>query len=119
MQSDNPILDGLARLMTDAAGAAQSVRTEMDTFMRQRLERLVADIVDRQRRLAGEERRGPQRFVADKSHDIPPAQEQAGDVRECVPAYAELPPDMDQYRIEIREGDGGFEHAGMGSRKRA
>ena len=44
MQSDNPILDGLARLMTDAAGAAQSVRTEMDTFMRQRLERLVADM---------------------------------------------------------------------------
>ncbi len=44
MQSDNPILDGLARLVTDAAGAAQSVRSEMDTFMRQRLERLVADM---------------------------------------------------------------------------
>lgn len=44
MQSDNPILDGLARLMTDAAGAAQSVRTEIDTLMRQRLERLVADM---------------------------------------------------------------------------
>jgi len=44
MQSDNPILDGFARLMTDAAGAAQSVRAEVDTFMRQRLERLVADM---------------------------------------------------------------------------
>jgi len=44
MQSDNPILDGLARLVTDAAGAAQSVRSEVDTFMRQRLERLVADM---------------------------------------------------------------------------
>lgn len=44
MQSDNPILDGLARLMTDAAGAAQSVRAEADSFMRQRLERLVADM---------------------------------------------------------------------------
>jgi BMFP domain-containing protein YqiC len=44
MQSDNPILDGLARLMTDAAGAAQSVRAEVDTLMRQRLERLVADM---------------------------------------------------------------------------
>ena len=44
MQSDNPILDGLARLMTDAAGAAQSVRAEIDTLMRQRLERLVADM---------------------------------------------------------------------------
>jgi BMFP domain-containing protein YqiC len=44
MQSDNPILDGFARLVTDAAGAAQSVRAEVDTFMRQRLERLVADM---------------------------------------------------------------------------
>jgi BMFP domain-containing protein YqiC len=44
MQSDNPILDGLARLMTDAAGAAQSMRSEVDTFVRQRLERLVADM---------------------------------------------------------------------------
>ena len=44
MQTDNPLLDGLARIFTDAAGAAQSVRTEMDTFMRQRLERLVADM---------------------------------------------------------------------------
>ena len=44
MQTDNPILDGLARLFTDAAGAAQSVRTEVDTFMRQRLEHLVAEM---------------------------------------------------------------------------
>lgn len=44
MQSDNPILDGLARLMTDAAGAAQSVRAEIDTFMRQRLEHWVAEM---------------------------------------------------------------------------
>ena len=44
MQTDNPLLDGLARFFTDAAGAAQSVRAELDTFMRQRLERLVADM---------------------------------------------------------------------------
>jgi BMFP domain-containing protein YqiC len=44
MQTDNPFLDSLARLFTDAAGAAQSVRAELDTFMRQRLERLVADM---------------------------------------------------------------------------
>ncbi len=44
MQSDNPILDGLARLMTDAAGAAQSVRAEIDTLMRLRLEKLVSDM---------------------------------------------------------------------------
>jgi len=44
MQTDNPFLDGLARMFTDAAGAAQSVRTEADAFIRQRLERLVADM---------------------------------------------------------------------------
>lgn len=44
MQTDNPLLDGLARMFTDAAGAAQSVRAELDTFVRQRLERLVADM---------------------------------------------------------------------------
>lgn len=44
MQTDNPLLDGLARIFTDAAGAAQSVRAELDTFVRQRLERLVADM---------------------------------------------------------------------------
>jgi len=44
MQTDNPVLDGLARLFTDAAGATQSVRAEIDTFMRQRLERLVSDM---------------------------------------------------------------------------
>ncbi|MBV8800603.1 MAG: accessory factor UbiK family protein [Alphaproteobacteria bacterium] len=44
MQTENPILDGLAKLFTDAAGAANSVRTEIDTFMRQRLEKLVTDM---------------------------------------------------------------------------
>jgi BMFP domain-containing protein YqiC len=44
MQTENPFLDGIARIFTDAAGAAQSVRGELDTFMKQRLERLVADM---------------------------------------------------------------------------
>src|SRR3982751_6608044 len=44
MQTDNPLLDGLAKFFTDAAGAANSVRNEIDTFMRQRLEKLVADM---------------------------------------------------------------------------
>ena len=43
-QTDNPFLDGMARLFTDAAGAAKSVRDEIATFVRQRLERLVADM---------------------------------------------------------------------------
>ncbi|MBU6298442.1 MAG: accessory factor UbiK family protein [Alphaproteobacteria bacterium] len=44
MQTDNPFLDGLAKMFTDAAGAAQSVRAEIDTFVKQRLEKLVADM---------------------------------------------------------------------------
>lgn len=44
MQTDNPLLDGLARIFTDAAGAAQSVKNEADTFMRHRLEKIVADM---------------------------------------------------------------------------
>ena len=43
-QTDNPFLDGLARMFTDAAGAAQGLRAEIDSFMKQRLERLVADM---------------------------------------------------------------------------
>jgi hypothetical protein len=44
MQTENPFLDGVARFFTDAAGAAQSLRNEIDTFARQRLEKLVADM---------------------------------------------------------------------------
>jgi BMFP domain-containing protein YqiC len=44
MQTENPLLDGLAKFFTDAAGAANSVRNEIDTFVRQRLEKLVADM---------------------------------------------------------------------------
>ncbi len=43
-QTDNPFLDGMAKAFTDAAGMAQSVRAEIDTFVRQRLERLVVDM---------------------------------------------------------------------------
>jgi BMFP domain-containing protein YqiC len=44
MQTDNPFLDGMAKLFTDAAGAAQSLRSEIELFMRQRMEKLVADM---------------------------------------------------------------------------
>lgn len=43
-QTDNPFLDGMAKAFTDAAGIAQSVRAEIDTFVRQRLERMIADL---------------------------------------------------------------------------
>jgi len=44
MQTENPFLDGLAKMFTDAAGAAQSLRAEIDSFVKQRLEKLVAEM---------------------------------------------------------------------------
>ena len=44
MQTENPFLDGLAKLVTDAAGAAEGARTEVETFVKQRLEKLIADM---------------------------------------------------------------------------
>jgi hypothetical protein len=43
-QTDNPFLDGMARLFTDAAGAANTFRQEVETFVRQRMEKMVADM---------------------------------------------------------------------------
>jgi len=43
-QIENPFLDGLAKFFTDAAGAAQSMRNEIDTFVKSRLEKLVSDM---------------------------------------------------------------------------
>lgn len=46
----NRILDDFARMMTDAAGAAQGMRREMETFFRAQGERLVGqmDLVQRE-----------------------------------------------------------------------
>ena len=44
MQTDNRILDSMARFLTNAAGAAQAFKAEMETMMKSRLERLVADL---------------------------------------------------------------------------
>lgn len=44
MQNDNPFLDGLARLFTDAAGAAQGAKGEFESFLKQRFEKLIADM---------------------------------------------------------------------------
>ena len=44
MQTENPFLDGLAKLVTDAAGAAEGARAEVETFVKQRLEKLIADM---------------------------------------------------------------------------
>ena len=44
MQTDNRVLDGVARFFTNAAGAAQSFRAEIETIIKARLERLVAEL---------------------------------------------------------------------------
>ena len=43
-QSSNRIFDELARLATDAAGAAQGIRREMETVVRSQFERLIKDM---------------------------------------------------------------------------
>ena len=44
MQTDNRVLDGLARLLTDAAGAAKNVRGEVETLVKQRFDRFAAEL---------------------------------------------------------------------------
>ena len=49
-QNSNPILDNLAKFMTDAAGVASSARREVDTMVKSQIERLLrdADVVTRE-----------------------------------------------------------------------
>lgn len=49
-QTRNPILDDMARLMTDAAGMAQGMRREMETLAKTQIERLLStmDVVTRE-----------------------------------------------------------------------
>jgi BMFP domain-containing protein YqiC len=49
-QTNNRLFDEFAKLMTDAAGAAQGVRREMETVMRAQGEKLMAgmDLVQRE-----------------------------------------------------------------------
>lgn len=44
MQSSNRILDEFAKLVTDAAGAAQGVRREAGTLVKGQVERLIRDM---------------------------------------------------------------------------
>lgn len=43
-QTQNRVFDEIARLFTNAAGAAQGVRQEVETLVRSQAERLVADL---------------------------------------------------------------------------
>jgi BMFP domain-containing protein YqiC len=49
-QTNNPFLDELARLMTDAAGAAQGMRREFETLLKAQAERILhsMDVVQRE-----------------------------------------------------------------------
>jgi BMFP domain-containing protein YqiC len=44
MQTENRFLDGMARFLTDAAGAAQAFRSEMESMVKARFERLISDL---------------------------------------------------------------------------
>lgn len=50
MTTSNRLLDDMARLMTDAAGAAQGVRREVETVMKTQAQRILAemDVVTRE-----------------------------------------------------------------------
>jgi len=43
-QTTNKLFDDFARLMTDAAGAAQSAREEFETLARAQMERVIRDL---------------------------------------------------------------------------
>ena len=44
MQTDNRVLDQFARFFTNATGAAQAFKAEMETMMKARIERMIADL---------------------------------------------------------------------------
>ena len=44
MQSDNKFIDDMGKLATGALGMVQSLRDEVETMVRQRLERAIADL---------------------------------------------------------------------------
>ena len=43
-QTNNRLMDELAKLITNAAGAAQGVRTEVDSFMKAQAEKVLNDM---------------------------------------------------------------------------
>ncbi len=44
MSTQNRLIDDIARLVTDAAGAAQGVRREVETVVKTQIQRLLADM---------------------------------------------------------------------------
>jgi BMFP domain-containing protein YqiC len=44
MQTDNRFLDGMARFFTNAGGAVQAFKSEMETMMKARMEKMIAGL---------------------------------------------------------------------------
>lgn len=44
MQTDNPFLDQMAKFFTNAAGVAQAAGAELETMIKSRFERFIADM---------------------------------------------------------------------------
>ena|SRR5262245_53957543 len=44
MQTENRFLDGMARFFTNAAGAANAFKSEMETLIKARMEKMVANL---------------------------------------------------------------------------
>jgi BMFP domain-containing protein YqiC len=44
MQTDNRLLDGMARFFTNAAGAAQAFKAEMETMIKTRMEKVISGL---------------------------------------------------------------------------
>ncbi len=44
MQTDNRFLDGMAKFLTNAAGAAQAFKAEMETMVKARIEKMISDL---------------------------------------------------------------------------
>ena len=44
MQTDNRFLDGMAKFLTNAAGAAQAFKSEMEVMVKARIEKMIADL---------------------------------------------------------------------------
>jgi BMFP domain-containing protein YqiC len=44
MQTDNRFLDGMAKFLTNAAGAAQAFKSEMEVMVKARIEKMISDL---------------------------------------------------------------------------
>jgi BMFP domain-containing protein YqiC len=44
MQTDNRFLDGMAKFLTNAAGAAQAFKSEIEVMVKARIEKMIADL---------------------------------------------------------------------------